>query len=75
MKAYKIPSPLVNGTDTPTLEEWGPCIAYGASRDLVVDFGEVERYAEISALYKEQVGFILTRTVQNLMNERARPMF
>jgi hypothetical protein len=75
MKAYKIPDPLVDGTDTPTLQEWGECLAYGAARDLVMDYGEMDRYSEITMLYKEQVGYIITRTLQNLMNERARPMF
>lgn len=75
VKAYKIPDPLRNGTDTPPLQEWGECIAYGAARDLVMDYGESDRYAELTALYKEQVGYIITRTLQNLMNERARPMF
>ncbi len=75
IKAYKIIDPLVNATDTPVLEEWGPCISYGASRDIVIDFGESERYGEITQLYKEQIDYILTRTVQNLSNERARPMW
>lgn len=75
VKAYAIPSALTLATDTPTLEEWGECIAYGASRDICIDFGEADRYAEITQLYKEQVSYILTRTVQTLMNERARPMY
>lgn len=75
IKAYKVVDPLVDADDTPVLEEWGECIAYGASRDICADYGETERYAEITALYKEQVSYILTRTVQNLLNERARPMF
>lgn len=75
IKAYSVPAPLVLATDTPDLEEWGPCIMYGASRDIVIKFGEADRYAEITALYKEQVSYILTRTVQNLMNTRAPPMF
>jgi len=75
IKAYKIVDPLVAATDTPVLEEWGECISYGAARDIVIDFGEAERYAEITQLYKEQVSYILTRTVQTLSNERARPMW
>lgn len=75
IKAYRIAAPLVLATDTPTLEEWGECIAYGAARDICIDFGETDRYAEITQLYKEQVSYILTRTVQNLMNMRAFPTF
>ncbi len=75
IKAYKVPDAMVDGTDTPVLQEWGECIAFGAARQLLVDYGETERYAEITQLYKEQVSYILARTVQNLMNTRARPMF
>lgn len=75
IKAWKIVEALTAATDTPVLEEWGPCIAYGAARDIAADFGENDRYAEITALYKEQVSYILTRTIQELMTERARPMW
>ncbi len=34
VKAYSVVSPLLNGTDTPELEQWGPCIAYGAARQI-----------------------------------------
>lgn len=73
--AYQVVSPLVNATDTPELEQWGPCIAYGASRDIVSDFGEMDAYAEITALYKEQLAYVLKRTNQNLLNTRAQPFF
>lgn len=73
MKAYSVPDALVDATDTPVLEEWGPAIAYGAARDIAIDFGEAELYAQITALYKEQIAYILTRTVQQLMNQRSIP--
>lgn len=73
MKAYSVPTALSLATDTPVLEEWGPAIAYGAARDICIDFGEAERYAEITSLYKEQISYILTRTVQQLMNQRSIP--
>jgi hypothetical protein len=75
VKAYAIPSPLVDATDTPVLEEWGEALAYGAARDICIDFGETERYSEITQLYKEQIAYIMTRTHQNLLNERTRPMW
>jgi len=40
-------------TDKPLQEEWGPAIALGASRRIASDFGEMERYGELTALYKE----------------------
>lgn len=75
VKAYAIVSPLVNADDKPELEEWGPCLAYGASRDIHSDFGEFDAYAEVTQLYKEQLGYVLTRTEQSLLNTRSTPMF
>jgi hypothetical protein len=75
MIAYRITTPLVEATDTPRMNEWGPTIAYGAARDIVADYGETDSYAEITALYKEQVSYILTRTEQNMMEGRTKPTF
>jgi len=75
MGAYKVVTELSEATDTPDLNEWGPCIAYGASRDIFSDKGETDSYAEATALYKEQVSYILTRTAQDLMNIRSTPNF
>ncbi len=75
VKAYKIVDPLVNATDRPPLDEWGPCIAYGAARDIQSDFGELDAYAQTTQLYKEQVDYILSRTEQTLLNIRALPNY
>jgi hypothetical protein len=75
MRAYSIVSPLVNSTDTPDLNEWGPAIAYGAARDIFSDYGELDAYAETTALYKEQIAYILKRTNQDLLNTRSTPNF
>ncbi len=75
VKAFKVPDALVNGTDTPPLQEWGPCIAYGACRRLLLDYGELDQYNALTPLYKEQVSYILARTVNNLSNMRAQPNF
>lgn len=61
--------------DKPLQEEWGPAIAFGAARRIVSDFGEMDRYAELNALYKEQINYILTRTHIDLESSRALPMF
>lgn len=75
MKAYKIVDPLINATDTPVLIQWGPALAYGASRDIFSDFGELDSYAETTALYREQIEYVMNKTEQNLMNIRAAPFF
>lgn len=75
MRAYSVVDELVEATDMPQLNEWGPCIAYGAARDILADYGELDGYAEITALYKEQVAYVLKRTNQDLLNIRAAPSF
>ena len=75
VKAYRLETAMTAATDTPRQEEWGPAVAYGAARQIVSDFGEQDKYAEITALYKEQLAYIMRRTHQSLLNERARPMF
>lgn len=75
VKAYATVDELVNATDRPPLDQWGPCIAYGAARDIHANFGETEAYAEVTALYKEQVAYVMARTDQNLLNTRAAPHF
>jgi len=74
-KAYKIVDPLVNATDRPPLDEWGPCIAYGTSRNIMAKYGENDAYAETTQLYKEQVAYVMVRTEQTLLNTRAAPDF
>lgn len=61
--------------DKPLQEEWGPAIAFGAARRIASDFGEMDRYGELSMLYKEQINYILTRTHVDLESSRALPQF
>jgi hypothetical protein len=75
VKSYSIVSELTNATDTPDLNQWGPCISYGAARDILADLGEMDAYVEVTALYKEQLAYVLKRTNQNLLNTRAPPNF
>lgn len=74
-KAYAVPDPLVNATDRPLLDEWGPVIAYGAARAIHSFYAEFDAYAQVTTLYMEQVSYSLTRTDQNLLNTRAMPHF
>jgi len=66
---------FTNATDRPYLDEWGPAIAYGTARDIHSDYGEMQAYQDITALYKEQLEYVLKRTNQNLLNTRAMPNF
>lgn len=67
--------PLVNATDRPPFDEWGPTIGYGTARNLMAKYGEMDAYRETTALYKEQVSYILARTEQNLLHARSLPNF
>jgi len=75
MGSYQVVSPLVDATESPELDEWGPCIAYGTSLGIFADYGENDAYSETTQLHKEQISLILTRTEQDLLNERAMPTF
>jgi len=75
VKAFKVPDALVNGTDAPPLQEWGPCIAYGACRRIFMEYGEMDQWQQIMPMYKSEVSSILARTVNNLSNTRAQPNF
>lgn len=75
MQAYQVVSALDNATDSPDLDEWGPCLAYGTSLGIFADYGENDAYAETTGLHKEQISLIYTRTVEDLLNTRVMPNF
>lgn len=75
VKAFKVPDALINGDDTPPLQEWGPCIAYGACRRIFMKYGEIDQWNAIMPMYRSEVTSILARTVNNLSNARSQPNF
>lgn len=68
---YKMPDNLVNGLDTPLLQEWGPAIAYGTAIEIFADLGEMDRVAEMDGLYKRQLKYVNRRDIQNTMYRSA----
>lgn len=68
-------SSFSNASDRPLKDQWGPTIAYGAARRLHADYGEMDAYEQVTALYREQLGYTLRRTHQDLLNTRALPNF
>lgn len=74
-QAYATVSPLVNATDTPDFQQWGPFIVYGASRLIHALNAEYDAYANVTVLYEEQLHEVMRRTHQNLLNDRAAPNF
>ena len=70
-----IKSSFTLADDRPVQQEWGPSIALGAARRICSDWGEMDRYQELTLLYKEQIGNILTRTHIDLESTRVVPTF
>lgn len=62
-------------TDAPLFDQWGQTIVYGAARQIHSNYGEMDAYAEVTQLYKEQLRYVMARTDQNLLNTRAAPNF
>lgn len=73
--AFKIPAMLSSAASTPELQEWGPLISVGASRQIFLDNGEVERLAEIEPMYREKKKLSMRRVAEAMNSERASPRF
>lgn len=74
-KAWKVPDELTSATETPPNNEWGPLIAYGAAMEIATEYGEMDLFMEMSKLYQDQVDIVMSRTYQDLLNQRATPHF
>jgi len=70
-----IQTEFINSSDRPLENQWGPLISYGTARQIHADWGEIDAYGEVTALYKEQQSYAIRRTNQNLLNTRAAPHF
>lgn len=50
-------------------------IAYGAALDILSDFGEMDKYAEVMQVYRRYRGQVLARTWNQLQSQRTAPDF
>lgn len=50
-------------------------IAYGASRDLLNDYGETDKASSIAAAFNDYRSKVYARTYQQQMNQRPTPRF
>lgn len=83
ISAYKINLYFAQGTDTPegTGLTQAPgaylnrYVAYGAGLDILSDYGEMDKYAEVYQVYKRYRGQVLARTWNQLTEERTNPDF
>lgn len=75
IKRYLPLTALSASTDVPVNEQWGELIAYGASKEIFSDFGEMDAFAQVQILYKEQLLYVNRNTLQDLFDARATPTF
>lgn len=62
-------------SDVPARETWGPMIVFGTARQIFTEYGEMDAYAEATAVYREHKADSMNETHQNLLNTRAQPQF
>lgn len=75
MQGYIAPLDLVLASDTPTLQEWGPLIAYGASLDIFADRGDLDNYNRYYPILKRYENVALARTIQQFQAEQSVERF
>ena len=75
VKGYKGLPALINGNDLLPKEEWGLVICYGASKNLLASYGEMEAYAEVSLLHREMLAQVRRATQENMRIERPQSFF
>ena len=69
----KRPDPLTEDTDTPTDHLWGYLIVYGASIQLLIDYGETETAVELDSAYEAHKIKCVRQNLKNLFDQRATP--
>lgn len=79
MQGYMIPNMLVNNFEsayyTPTFNEWGQVIAFGAAMDIFADRGDTAGQATCQANLKRYEDVALARYVQQFESQRPMPRF
>lgn len=75
MQGFIQPALLVNPSDTPAQQEWGPLIAYGASLDIFSDRGDTDNYDRYYPIMKRFENVALSRTIQQYTPMQGVPRF
>lgn len=74
MQGYVKPLEISTG-ETPTLQEWGQLIAYGASLDIFSDRGDMDSYNQYYPVLKRFENIALARTIQQYQAEQSVERF
>lgn len=75
LQGFVIPDELTSDSDTPSQQEWGPLIAYGAALEIFADRGDTENYDRYSPMLKRQENVSLSRTIQEYTPLQGVPRF
>ncbi len=74
-EVYQRPTALLEGNQSPELEEYWQYISYGASKKIFQDRMDLESVALIEPEFKLQERLCLRRTIVQLTNERAATIY
>jgi hypothetical protein len=75
MQGFVLPDLLVEDSDTPAQQEWGPVIAYGASIEIFNDRGDVDNAERLVPSLKRYENVALSRTIQQYTPMQGVPRF
>jgi len=75
MQGYIQPDLLTALAQSPTLQEWGPLIAYGAALEIFSDRGDLENYNRYYPVLKRYENVALARTIQQYQAEQSVERF
>ncbi|MFW9872318.1 MAG: hypothetical protein ACFFG0_04380 [Candidatus Thorarchaeota archaeon] len=75
IKTSTKPTAFTQNSDTPTYNDWGPLLAYGAAIDILSDYEGPALANELIPEYRRRLDDIETRRIRQLEDSRADPTF
>ncbi len=75
MNAYQSPTEFVSANDTPLIRQWWQYLAFGASKKVLEDSGDVDQLNRIEMGYRHQESLVLRRTITQQTNERTATIY
>ncbi len=75
INAFRFPTELANGADTPELNQWWQLLAYGASLKILADNGDWDNADKIRPYSEEQLRQVQRRTIKQQTNQRSATIY
>lgn len=75
MEVYKRPTELLQGNQSPELNEWWQLIVYGASKKVFEDRMDIESVSLILPEYEKQMSLCLRRTIVQQTSQRTSTIY